>query len=68
MKKALIVDNEIDLRLILSSWAKERGYDVETAENGLEALAILQKTQDFSIMVTDFNMPLMNGKELKLKK
>ena len=43
-KKILIVDDEVNMRLVLKAMLKKEGYDVETAANGLEALALLRAT------------------------
>jgi len=61
--KVLVVDDEINqstgLARLISAW----GYDVKTASDGLTALAIL-KTFDAHIVVTDLNMPRLDGKGL----
>ena len=44
---------------------KRIGYDsVVQAENGQEALTTLQDQADFGLLLTDWNMPIMNGLEL----
>lgn len=48
------------LNIILSNW----GYTVSTAENGAEALDILQKKSFINIVITDWLMPQMDGIEL----
>lgn len=40
-----------------------KGHNVDTAENGREALEMLEKT-DYDVIVSDFEMPKMNGAEL----
>jgi len=64
--KLLIVD---DAKLFLRSFRRllcHEGYDVTTAENGFEALEHLKK-ETFDLVVTDIEMPKMNGLEM-LKK
>jgi CheY-like chemotaxis protein len=40
------------------------GYDVLTARNGLEAVAVLRNNSPISILFTDIHMPGMGGEEL----
>jgi len=60
MEKILIVDDEANMRLVLKTLLKKEGYEVETAENGLEALRFL-KTNDVAVVVTDLKMPKLDG-------
>ncbi|MCI5046891.1 MAG: hybrid sensor histidine kinase/response regulator [Aquisalinus sp.] len=55
-------DDPVLLELGEATLASE-GYDVVTAENGKEALAKLRES-DFDMLVTDLEMPVMNGLEL----
>ena len=55
-KKILIVDDEVNMRLVLKAMLKKEGYDVETAADGLEALALLRR-HDITACVTDLRMP-----------
>ena len=59
-KKILIVDDEVNMRLVLKTMLKKEGYDVETAADGLEALALL-KRHDVTACVTDLRMPKLDG-------
>jgi two-component system chemotaxis sensor kinase CheA len=43
---------------------KELGYEVEEARDGLEALNYLNKNSDIDIVLSDIEMPQMNGWEL----
>ena len=65
MKKVLMVDDELPfleaVREGLSEYAEE--YDVLTAENGLEAVRLLEQNRP-DIVVTDLKMPRMDGFEL----
>lgn len=60
MKKILIVDDEANMRLVLKAMLRKEGYDVATAENGLEALGVL-KDQDVAVVVSDLKMPKLDG-------
>ena len=60
----LIVENEIDLmRGLKRSIESETKYEVLTAKNGIEALAIISKTP-IDLVLTDINMPEMDGMTL----
>ena len=63
MEKILIVDDEINMRLVLSAMLKKEGYDVVTAAHGKEALQILQQS-NMAVVVTDLKMPDIDGMEL----
>lgn len=61
MTKVLIVDDEpVQLRLT-AEVAKRAGFDVLTAQDGSEALAILKSNNAISVMVLDLIMPEMDG-------
>ncbi len=60
MHKILVVDDELNMRLVLSAMLKKEGYDVLTASDGLAALRIL-KENDFAAIVTDLKMPNLDG-------
>ncbi len=62
--KFLIVDDFSTIRRILRGLLKEIGYNnAEEAEDGAVALGML-KNQKFDFIVSDINMPNMNGFEL----
>jgi DNA-binding NtrC family response regulator len=63
MKKILIVDDELNMRLVLSAMLKKEGFEVSAAANGREALQILQST-GISVVITDLKMPDIDGMEL----
>ena len=58
----LIVDDNIGQCKTMSFILKRNGYAVTTADNGSEALAIVEK-KPFDIIFMDIKMPLMNGLE-----
>jgi nitrogen regulation protein NR(I) len=59
----LIVDDELNIRRVLAAMLKREGYDVTTAADGEQALAVLQKTQ-VHVVVTDLVMPRLGGLDL----
>lgn len=61
--KLLIVDDEHFLREIFSDYLNLKGFEVDTAKSGLEALEKIAVTE-YELVITDLNMPQMNGIEL----
>lgn len=62
MKKILLVDDEPNLLAALQR-ALRKQFELETATSGAAGLAVLQKWQDYSVVVSDMRMPEMNGVE-----
>jgi CheY-like chemotaxis protein len=60
---ALVVDDSMLIRHTVCRFLEERGFTVESATNGQEALEML-KTSRPDIIVTDIQMPKMSGCEL----
>jgi len=60
---ALVVDDSMLIRHTVCRFLEERGFDVESATNGLEALEALKRVRP-DIIITDIQMPKMNGSEL----
>ena len=61
--KLLIVDDEAEICDMLSRHFRYHGYDVETAENGFEALDILDRAS-YQVVISDIAMPKMTGVQL----
>ncbi len=59
-KKILVVDDEENTRIALTRLLIREGHEVQTASNGFEALQRL-KTSPAELIITDLNMPEMNG-------
>jgi two-component system response regulator (stage 0 sporulation protein F) len=62
MKKILVADDEMAIRLLYSEELKEEGYEVFTASNGREALDIIDK-EPLDLVILDIKMPEMDGIE-----
>jgi two-component system response regulator AtoC len=62
-KQVLIVDDEPNLRKILSAQLSRDGYDVMTAEDGEQGLAML-KEHHIDLVITDLKMPKVDGMTL----
>lgn len=69
--KILSVDDESDLEILLSQYFRRQirkgEYEFTFAHNGLEALQKLLETPDFDIILSDINMPEMDGLTLLAK-
>ena len=69
--KILSVDDESDLELLLTQYFRRKirkgEYEFSFAHNGLEALALLVKNPDYDIILSDINMPEMDGLTLLTK-
>lgn len=59
-RRILIVDDEDDLRELLSQVLHTQGYEVQSAINGEEAIALLTH-QSFDLALLDIQMPKING-------
>ena len=59
MSKLLLVDDDVELTELLSSLLTLEGFDVQTANNGLEALQKLDES--YELVLLDVMMPKLNG-------
>ncbi|MEK9824242.1 MAG: response regulator, partial [Gammaproteobacteria bacterium] len=62
MGQVLIVDDSASIRMLLSKTLEDTGYCVTDAENGKAALEVAQQG-NFDLVITDVNMPEMDGLE-----
>jgi len=62
--KLLIVDDSENFRNYLHRLAAIHKFQVFTAKDGLEAMSIVEEHSDIKLVITDYNMPNMNGFEL----
>jgi len=66
--KILVVDDSSTMRRIIVNTLGRLGYkDVVQAADGVEAWDALQANEDIGVVITDWNMPNMNGLELVKK-
>lgn len=63
MAKILVVDDSITMRQMVKFTLEKAGHAVEEADSGLTALKLVEKER-FDLVITDINMPGMNGLEL----
>lgn len=63
-KRILAVDDSVLITSMLSSMFEEEGYDYHTCKNGQEGLDTLKNDSNFDLIITDLNMPVLNGLEM----
>lgn len=61
--RVLVVEDDELMRVFLTQILKEEGYQIQAAENGMEALEKIQMS-DFDLVITDLKMPKLSGIEL----
>jgi len=66
-RRVLIVDDSRTSLALIKSLLERHYLTVDTASNGIEALELLSKNSGYCLIITDFNMPEMNGAELTTK-
>ncbi|WKZ31873.1 MAG: sigma-54 dependent transcriptional regulator [Thermodesulfobacteriota bacterium] len=62
MKRVLVVDDEAGMRIAINEALCRKGYEVELAEDGREALKKLPR--GYGMVISDVNMPGLGGMEL----
>jgi CheY-like chemotaxis protein len=60
---ALVVDDSMVIRHTVCRFLEERGFAVESASNGMEALEVVKRVRP-GLVITDMQMPAMGGSEL----
>jgi CheY-like chemotaxis protein len=60
----LLVEDELDIREPLHELLEYEGFDVVATENGQQALCALEYGLNPDVVITDLNMPVMNGWQL----
>ncbi|MGC2085614.1 MAG: response regulator [Bradyrhizobium sp.] len=67
MARVLIADDEESMRTLVARAIAMDGHDIVTAQDGAEALEILtQESGAFDLLLTDIQMPIMDGIALAL--
>ena len=66
MSRALVVDDEISMRMTISAFLRRDGIECDVAENARQALDMFV-LKDYDILITDVIMPKMTGIELMEK-
>jgi two-component system chemotaxis sensor kinase CheA len=66
VKSIMVVEDSVTSRVLLKNILESAGYTVQTAVDGIDAITRL-KTEDFDLVVSDIEMPRMDGFDLTLK-
>ncbi len=61
--RILLADDDTKIHVIVRMWLEKKGHCVDCVNNGKDALTALRNTA-FDILITDVNMPLLNGVDL----
>src|SRR6185503_6498162 len=64
LSRILVVDDDDDARALMKELLEGSGYAVSLARDGLAALELLTKKLDPSLVILDWEMPVMSGGEL----
>ncbi|HEX8981703.1 MAG TPA: response regulator [Ktedonobacterales bacterium] len=59
--RILVVDDDQDIRETLRLALEDEGYEVEEAEDGVEALLLMRDSAGPLVVILDFRMPRLNG-------
>lgn len=62
--KALVAEDSSTSRLFIKALLEQYRFNVIAVENGQEALSMLESDPDIRLLITDHNMPLINGYDL----
>ena len=62
-RRILVVDDDESVREVFTVMLQEKGYEVNTAENGFDALLKLKGRAIPDVIISDLNMPEMSGFE-----
>jgi two-component system, cell cycle response regulator CpdR len=61
--RIVIAEDQAHIRNVLAMWMQRNGHEVLQAETGTQALELLRENE-IDLLITDVNMPEMNGIEL----
>ncbi|OUR97933.1 hypothetical protein A9Q84_06980 [Halobacteriovorax marinus] len=66
MSKILVVDDSMVIRKMIKNSLQKEGHEIHQAENGQEGFELFA-AHSFDLIITDINMPIMNGFEFSEK-
>ncbi|MGZ4809115.1 MAG: response regulator [Thermoanaerobaculia bacterium] len=61
VKRALVIDDDSDIRELLTMLLEASGFAVETMTDGIDAIRL---TKDYAVILLDMNMPIFDGARL----
>lgn len=60
MARILVVEDEPHIARVMAMWLAQHGHSIVEAPNGAEALEVL-KRQEVDLIISDMNMPVLDG-------
>ena len=63
----MVVEDDPDVREVLTEFLRDDGYDVVAAANGLEALDLLRREGPPSLILLDLTMPVFSGADFRAR-
>jgi CheY-like chemotaxis protein len=64
MARILVIEDDHQLRDLVSTYLKRLGYDILTASNGMEGVAMFRSCPELiDLVLTDIKMPIMTGND-----
>jgi CheY-like chemotaxis protein len=57
MPRILVVEDELNIRLLVVTLLQQKSYEVVEAGSGLEAFTILRRDSNFNVIITDLRLP-----------
>jgi CheY-like chemotaxis protein len=64
LRRILVIEDQQSIRMMLSVFLSETGYNVEVAENGEEGIQLFNSHPDLDLVITDIRMPKVDGNEV----
>ncbi len=61
MINILVVDDSLTIRVKFKDYLSNHGFEVHEASNGMEALEMLKRNSEIKLIISDLNMPTMDG-------
>ena len=59
--RMLVIDDDADIRAVITLLFEHRGYEVDTLADGIDAV---QLKKDYDVILLDLNMPVFDGERL----
>jgi CheY-like chemotaxis protein len=59
----LLIDDDVEVRMVLRDFLTREGFAVHTARDGQHALQVLGKIDPPDLILLDYKMPIMDGKQ-----
>ena len=64
LKKVIVVEDNLNNRYIIDEMLRERNIEATLVSNGVDAIEILEKENNYDLAIVDYHMPYLNGLDL----